>query len=124
VKAGQFVKGIFNGTSEAYDTKGISDLLSQKELDKLYNRKEPGVFLYINKQEHVLALSTVTETSDGERTCLINHTVIVKFDASIQKDGLTYRVNIQDINQDLADKTPQLYISMPELKQPLEEVQS
>jgi hypothetical protein len=123
MRTGQFVKGIVNNTTEAYDTEGISQLLSEKELDKLYNRRDLGVFLYINKKERVLALSTVKKASDGERAgCITNHTVIVKFDASIEKDGLTYRLDPQDINEELANKTPILTIAFPKLKQPLDEV--
>ena len=122
MKTGQFVKGIFNGSTEAYQTKDAGKLLSIEEFDKLYNRQKKGVYLYINKEERVLAKSTVRETSDGERTGLINHTVIVKFDPSIDKDGLTYRMTVGDINEDLAAKTTVLNSPFPTLKQPLDEV--
>lgn len=122
MKAGQFVKAVVGNTTEAYDSKGVTDLLSETELTKLYNRDKAGVFLYLNKNERVIAKSTVTQTSDGERVCLKNHTVIVKFDVAIEKDGLTYHSNPQDINAMLAEKIPQLDTPFPELKQPLAEV--
>jgi hypothetical protein len=123
MRTGQFVKAIVNNTTEAYDTDGISQLLSEKELDKLYNRKDIGVFLYINKKEYVLAVSNVTKASDGTRAgCINNHTVIAKLDATTQKDGLTYHLNPQDINEELAEKIHLFNVPFPKLKQPLDEV--
>ena len=126
MKTGQFVKGVFNGSTEAYQTLGAEKLLSTEEFDTLYNRNKPGVWLYINPEEAVIAKTTITETSDGEHTgrkSLINHTVLIKFDLSTTKDGASYTLNRASINNDLASTTHALNSPFPELKQPLNPVE-
>lgn len=125
MKTGQFVKGIFNGSTEAYQTQGAEKLLSIEEFDVLWNRDKPGVWLYINQEEAVIAKTTITVTSDGEHTGrkgVINHTVIVKFDSATTKDGAIYTLNRRSIDNDLAAKIPALNSPFPELKQPLDPI--
>ena len=125
MKTGQFVKGVFNGSTEAYQTVGAEKLLSSEEFDVLWNRDKPGVWLYVNPQEAVVAKTTITETTDGEHTgrkSIINHTVIVKFDSLVIKDGAFYLLNRASIHSELALQTKALDSPFPELKQPLDQV--
>jgi len=122
MQAGQFVKGIFNGSTESYQTDNIQKFLSSEEFDKLWNLERLGSWLYTNQEEGVIARSTITRTNDGAftgRKGVINHTVIVKFDGKLEKDGVTYRLDRASITDELARNTPALNSPFPILTQPL-----
>ena len=127
MKTGQFVKGIFNGSTESYQTENVEKLLPPEEFDKLWNHSKVGSWLYINQEAGVIAKSNITETSDGEftgRKGVINHTILIKFDSSTTKDGVTYRLDRTTVNNELAETITALNSPFPPLIQPLPSVQT
>jgi hypothetical protein len=122
MQTGQFVKGIFNGSTESYQTEKVEKLLSPEEFDRLWNLERLGSWIYTNPEEGAVARSTITRTSDGAftgRKGIINHTVIVKFDKVTVKDGATYALDKSSVNDELARNTPALNSPFPPLTQPL-----
>lgn len=122
---GQFVKGIFNGSTESYQTKNVEKMLPIEEFDKLWNLERLGVFIYVNPECGVVAKTTVTQTSDGQftgRKGVINHTVIAKFASAIAYEGAAYKLDPASVTQQLAEATQILAAPFPtKLKQPLPE---
>jgi hypothetical protein len=94
MKIGEFVVGVIDGTTEAYQTEDAEKLLTEEEFNKLWRLSKIGTWTYFNPEERVIARTVVTETNDGESTgrkATLNHTVIIKFDATIIKDECIYR---------------------------------
>lgn len=126
MKAGQFVIGIFDGTTKPYQSKNVEKLMDEEEFNKLWRLNKPGTWIYVNPDQRVVARTVVKETNDGEytgRKGTINHTVIVRFDESIYKDGCLYQIDASSITRELAQNTVALTQPFPEpLKQPLPEI--
>lgn len=124
MQTGQFVIGIFDGSTETYQTLNVEKFLSPDEFDKLWNRQTIGVWYYTNQEESVVAKCTITPTTDGAfmgRKGVINHTVIAKFDSTTTKDGATYQIDPLSITLKLAHTTKILNATFPKnLKQPLD----
>ena len=113
MKSGQFVIGMINGAITSYQSKGAEALLTEREFGRLWKLDEPGIHIYINEAEHVIAKTTITEESDGGsmgRRSTLNHTVIYKFDENVMHDILAHTNFKQLLNQ-----------PMPELRNPLPE---
>lgn len=128
MKAGQFVIGIIDGKTRSYQTEGVEKLLIDEEFNKLWRLSKPGVWLYVNPKERVVARSVVTEANDGKytgRKGAVNHTVIIKFDASTVKDGCVYQIDTTSIDRTLAENTTILTQSFPDpLTQPLPDIKA
>lgn len=126
MKVGQFVIGIFDGTTKPYQSKGVEKLLDEDEFNKLWRLNKAGIWIYVNPEQRVVARTVVEETNDGEytgRKGTINHTVIVRFDESTYKDGCLYHIDASSVTRELAQNTAVLFYPFPEeLKQPLPEI--
>lgn len=123
MRSGQFYKGMINGIEEIYESPDLLLILPSEKLSILWDKDSVGTYRHTFLTERVVAQTVITEAEPDElgRNGIINHTILYKFDATTQHDGLTY---IFDYGQFAKDARAGEYnFSMPqapELKQPLD----
>jgi hypothetical protein len=123
VKSGQVVTGIINGLADHYESPDILQILPNNKLSELTDRETLGTYRCVFVKERVVAQTIVTKAEPDEhgRDGTVNHTVLYKYDATRQHDGITY---IFDYEQFAADARNGKYNfvmpPLPELKHPLD----
>lgn len=123
MRSGQFYKGMINGVEESYESPDLLLLLPNEKLSVLWDRETVGTYRHIFLTERVVAQTVITKAEPDElgRDGIINHTVLYKFDATIQHDGITYIFDYEQFAKDArAGKHNFPMPPTPELKQPLD----
>jgi hypothetical protein len=124
MNSGQFVKGMINGTEEAYESRDILQILPMTKLSILWDLDRVGTYRRVFLDERVIAQTVITiaEQDEHGRDGIVNHTVLHKFDASTTHDGIKYVFDSEQFARDA--KTGKYNFKMPpcpELKTPLDE---
>ncbi len=123
MKSGQFYKGMINGVEETYESPDILLLLPSEKLSILWDRETVGTYRHIFLTERVIAQTVITkaEPDDLGRDGIINHTILYKFDATTQHDGIIYIFDYEQFAKDArAGKYNFSMPPSPELKHPLD----
>jgi hypothetical protein len=123
VNSGQVVTGIINGIADHYETPDILRILPNSKLSLLTDRETLGSHRHVFRSDRVVAQTVVTKAAPDDlgRDGIVNHTVLYKFDATTQHDGLTYIFDYEQFAEDaLAGKYNFVMPPIPELKHPLD----
>lgn len=123
MKSGQVVTGIIKGIADQYETPDILQLLPNNKLSVLIDRDTLGKHRHIFLTERVIAQTVVTKADPDElgRDGTVNHTVLYKFDATTQHDGIAYIFDYEQFANDArAGKYNFVMPQMPKLKRPLD----
>jgi len=123
VKSGQLVTGIINGIATQYETPDILQILPNGKLSQLIDRETIGTYRRVFLTDRVIAQTSVTEAEPDSlgRSGVVNHTVLYKFDRSIEHDGARYVFDIDDFADNArAGKYNFRMPRLPELKHPLD----
>lgn len=123
MKSGQVVTGIINGIADQYETPDILQILPNSKLSILTDREILGAHRHVFRSDRVASQTVVTKSDPDElgRDGILNHTVLYKFDASTQHDGITYIFDYEQFAEDaLAGKYNFIMPPLPELKHPLD----
>jgi hypothetical protein len=118
MRAGQFYSGKIDGIQKYYQTPEILNILPKDKLAELREYTDPGEYPRFFKTEKVLTKTIIrpAENSDGRRGGITNHTVLYKFDQTIEKDTLQYIFPLEDfITEILAGKRRFKMPPLPEL---------
>lgn len=123
MKSGQVVTGIINGIADQYETPDILQLLPNGKLAQLIDRETLGAYRRVFVSDRVVAQTMVTKSEPDEhgRDGIVNHTVLYKFDATVEHDGIPYVFDYSQFTEDaLAGKYNFTMPQLPELKHPLD----
>lgn len=123
MKSGQVVTGIINGIADQYETPDILQILPNIKLSELTDRRTLGIHRHVFITDRVVAQTVVSEADPDElgRNGTINHTVLYKFDATTQHDGILYVFNYDQFADNAREgKYNFVMPDMPELKKPLD----
>ena len=122
MKSGQVVTGIINGIADHFESSDILQILSNGKLSILTDREILGSHRHVFRSDRVVAQTVVTKADPDElgRDGTVNHTVLYKFDATTQHDGINYIFDYEQFAEDaLAGKYNFSMPPLPELKHPL-----
>lgn len=123
MKSGQVVTGIINGTAQQYESPDILQLLPNGKLSELIDRETLGTYRRVFLTDRVIAQTAVTEAEPDSlgRSGTVNHTVLYKFDSSIEHDGARYVFDIDDFADNARAGKYNFHMPpMPQLKHPLD----
>jgi hypothetical protein len=123
MKTAQFIKGMIDGTEVSYESPDLLQLLPSEKLSILWDQERIGTHNRIFLDEHAIAKTVVTQSEPDEhgRLGVINHTVIYRFDASVEHDGIQYLFPNEQFAKDArAGKFAFKMPPAPELKKPLD----
>jgi len=123
VKSGQFYKGMINGTEDTYESSDLLIILPSEKLSVLWDRDVLGTYRHVFLTERVVAQTVITEAEPDDlgRDGIVNHTVMYKFDAVVQHDGIAYVFDYEQFAKDArAGKYNFPMPPTPELKRPLD----
>ena len=123
MQSGQFYKGMINGVEETYESPDLLLILPSEKLSILWDRETLGIYRHIFLTERVVAQTVITkaEPDDLGRDGIVNYTVLYKFDAITEHDGLTYIFDYEQFAKDArAGKYNFQMPPAPELKNPLD----
>ena len=123
MKSGQFYKGMINGTEDTYESPDLLIILPSEKLSILWDRDILGSYRHVFLTERVVAQTVITpaDPDDLGRDGIVNHTVMYKFDATVQHDGIAYIFDYEQFAKDArAGKYNFPMPPPPELKHPLD----
>ena len=123
MKSGQFYKGMINGTEDTYESSDLLIILPSEKLSVLWDRDVLGTYRHVFLTERVVAQTVITEAEPDDlgRDGIVNHTVMYKFDAVVQHDGIAYVFDYEQFAKDArAGKYNFPMPPTPELKRPLD----
>jgi len=123
MKSGQVVTGILNGLADSYETPDILQLLPNDKLSELTGKETIGTYRHVFIKDRVVAQTIVTQAEPDNlgRDGTVNHTVLYKFDAYTEHDGLIYPFDYKQFATDArAGKYNFTMPPLPELKRPLD----
>lgn len=125
MRSAQVVSGIINGIADQYESPNILQVISNETLSKLTSieriRETPYSYVFRNE----LAVASVyvfpSEPDSLQRSGIVNHTVIHRFESIIERDGYTYQFPKEQFEKDAyAGKLRFKMPPLPELKKPLD----
>jgi hypothetical protein len=123
MKSAQFFKGMINGTEAQYESPDLIQLLPGEKLNALWDQERIGTHNRIFLDERAVAKTVITQSEPDEhgRLGIINHTIIYRFDATIEHDGIQYLFPNEQFAKDArAGKFNFKMPPTPELKKPLD----
>ena len=123
MKSGQVITGIIKGIADHFESPDILQILPNGKLSILTDRENLGSHRHVFRSDRVVAQTIVTKSEPDElgRDGIVNHTVLYKFDASTQHDGIAYIFDYEQFAEDaLAGKYNFKMPATPKLKHPLD----
>jgi hypothetical protein len=123
MKSAQFIKGMIDGIEASYESPDLLQILPSEKLSILWDQERIGTHNRVFTEDRIVAKTVVTQSEPDEhgRLGIINHTVIYRFDASIEHDGVQYVFPTEQFTKDArAGKYNFKMPAKPELKRPLD----
>jgi hypothetical protein len=123
MKSAQFYKGMINGVEDIYESPELIQLLPSEKLSILWDQERIGTHNRVFLEEKTIAKTVITQSEPDEhgRLGIINHTVIYRFDPTVEHDGIQYMFPTEQFAKDArAGKYNFKMPLTPELKKPLD----
>lgn len=124
MRSAQFYKGIINGVADTYESADLLQVLPSDKLNELWDNERLGVHNRVFLAERVIAKTIVSKSEPDElgRDGTVNYTVLYRFDATVEHDGVRYHFPDEQFAKDArAGKYKGILMSSaPTLKRPLD----
>jgi hypothetical protein len=123
MQSAQFIKGMIDGIEVCYESLDVLQVLPANKLSELWDLEKIGTYSRVYLSERVVAKTSISKAAPDNlgRDGIINHTVLYRFDSTIEHDGLNYVFPEDQFAKDArAGKFNFKMPPFPELKHPLD----